>query len=89
MNNEPDYDNLYFEEKKMHKPEVGDVWQTVNQRIVILCIDNDVCGCAVDNSSNFIQWRHKDSFKKYTYLGKSKASIEQLFEVENEECYSD
>lgn len=24
MNNEPDYnDNLYFEEKKMHKPEVA------------------------------------------------------------------
>ena len=32
MNNEPDYDNLYFEEKKMQKtPEVGDVWQSTRK----------------------------------------------------------
>lgn len=66
-------------------PEVGDVWETVNQRIVILCIDYDVCGCAVDNSCNFLQWRHKESFKGYTYLGKSKASIDDLFKTENED----
>lgn len=66
------------------KPEVGDIWETVNQRIVILCIDNDFCGCAVDNSSNFIQWRHKNSFLEYKYLGHSKANINDLFKTENE-----
>jgi len=63
-------------------PEVGDVWQSINQKIVIIVRDEDMCGCAVSNSQNIIQWRHKGSFYGYKYLGKSKANIEQLFEVQ-------
>lgn len=70
---------------KDREPEVGDVWQSINQKIVIIARDEYMFGCVVDNSQNIIQWRHKESFYEYKYLGKSKANIEQLFEVENEE----
>ena len=66
-------------------PEVGDVWESINQKIVIIVRDEDMFGCAVTNSQNKIQWRHKGSFCEYTYLGKSKANIDDLFKTENEE----
>ena len=65
-------------------PKVGDVWERVHQRITILDIYNDMCCCAVSNTENFIQWLHKDSFLFMTYLGHSKAKIDDLFKTENE-----
>ena len=70
-------------------PEVGDVFQSV--------IDTDIRVCIIDKYKNgygilisdkreiwdikeWIYW--KDD---YTYLGKSKANIEDLFKTENEE----
>lgn len=65
-------------------PEIGDIWQSKNQRIVILLKDEDMFACAVSNSQNIIQWRHKDSFSDYEYVDESKANLRQLFEGRGE-----
>jgi hypothetical protein len=70
-------------------PEVGDVWQTNSkktglQNIVVTGIKNNVY-VLTDKGVASTRWLSDFRRKEYTYLGKSKASIEQLFEVENEE----
>lgn len=73
------------------KPEVGDVWQlkdNVYSRVVVNYYNNefDVLLVAVRYGGVLykIKKYHKKYFiKNYTYLGKSKANISDLFEVEN------
>lgn len=72
-------------------PEVGDVIiykgcifnlkghiHTIKNDIVYsICKDENKINVCADTITNF--------YKRHDYLGKSKANIEQLFEVENEE----
>lgn len=90
MNNEPDYDNLYFEEKKMQKtPEVGDVWanKTTADRVQVkLSITTIIYAWHKVGETIYTYDFDRDMFfKAFTYLGKSKASIDDLFKTENED----
>ena len=79
------------------KPEVGDVW-TDNKLNFLICVTgitefiHFLWGSKEDVSQGYFHigmyaTDDVNKFKEYyTYLGKSKASIEQLFEVENEDA---
>ena len=66
-------------------PEVGDVWinKTGTKKYLVICIHNTTASCLVNTGG--ATNRPLFTFVNSKYLGKSKASIEQLFEVENEE----
>lgn len=80
-----------------YTPEVGDIFARIdetkvsNRRITSIykCCDGDcIIHLAYLDEDNRIQEEViflSAMNKHYKYLGKSKASIEQLFEVENEE----
>lgn len=80
-----------------YTPEVGDIFARIdetkvsNRRITSIykCCDSDcIIHLAYLDEDNRIQEEViflSAMNKHYKYLGKSKASIEQLFEVENEE----
>lgn len=74
---------------KCRIPEIGDVFQSNEDKDVRLHITgkNNVGFEAVVSDKKEIwdidSWYFDEEY--YTYLGKSKASIEQLFEVENKE----
>lgn len=63
------------------EPEVGDVFLNKHSRrkTIILC-DRNYYQCLVENGG--LVARYKSEFLKMKYLGKSKASIKDLFEVE-------
>ena len=79
---------------KQREPQVGDVWQPKNNeysRVIVTYYSEEfeVLLIAVRYAGILqkIKKYHKKWFiNNYTYLGKSKASIEQLFEVENEDA---
>lgn len=65
------------------EPEVGDVFLNKHSRrkTIILC-DRNYYQCLVENGG--LVARYKSEFLKMKYLGKSKANINQLFEVDDE-----
>lgn len=91
-NNEPDYDNLFFEEKKMQKtPEVGDVWEDDSgYKVLILKTFISYSEAISENFFYRIIYNRgcaKKDYKdisSYVYIGKSKANINDLFEVQDE-----
>lgn len=66
------------------KPEVGDVWinKTGTKTYYIVSLGNNYAHCLVKGLG--ISTKYYDLFRNYKYLGKSKANIEQLFEVQDE-----
>ena len=75
------------------QPEVGDVWKAINGDLIyIIEIGKnfiDFLGFSEDDGNYFKNFFYNEErftlFTKYhKYLGKSKANIEQLFEVQDE-----
>lgn len=73
-------------------PEVGDIWECNGQKIVIVNIlaytDENISPDyqILYNIKHWFDLGHirKEDFDFFTYLGKSKANINELFEVEDE-----
>lgn len=69
------------------KPEVGDVWvnKTTGDRVQVkLSLTTIIYAWHKVGDTIYTYDFDRDMFlKAFTYIGKSKASIEQLFEVEN------
>lgn len=73
-------------------PEVGDLWSEKNNenyKVVVSYIDDssDVLFCACGYCNFLLKVKthnRKNFFRKYKYLGKSKANINQLFEVQDD-----
>ena len=65
------------------KPELGDVWinTKTNKKIYITGLGNHVYVVS-DSGVASSRW-YCDFYKLYTYLGKSKANINDLFEIED------
>ena len=64
------------------KPEVGDVWKTDSDVYHIFGICGSYCFCIIQNKrreSISLDWLKLSSDMKY--LGKSKANVEELFDV--------
>lgn len=74
---------------KQREPEAGDVWKntTTGDRVQIkLSLTTIIYAWHKVGDTIYTYDFDRDMFlRAFTYLGKSKASIEQLFEVENEE----
>jgi hypothetical protein len=97
MNNEPDYDNLYFEEKKMHTPQVGDIFARIDETKVSHRRITSIYKCCDGDCLIHLAYLDEDNRiseeviflsamnKHYKYLGKSKTNINDLFKTENEE----
>lgn len=73
------------------KPEIGDVWEDSKGPVHISRIftlsDGTRAIVFIDNSNNTIfedSARERHFIKMFKYLGKSKANINQLFEVDDE-----
>lgn len=70
------------------KPEVGDVFQSeedTDVRLYVTGINNVGLECLVSNNReiwDIDSWYFDEDY--YTYLGKSKVKIEDLFKTENE-----
>ena len=70
------------------KPEVGDVFQSnedTDVRLYVTGINNVGLECLVSNNReiwDIDSWCFDENY--YTYLGKSKANISDLFKTENE-----
>ena len=63
-----------------HSPEVGDVW--ISPKGIKIYITQVCPRFYVVNEKGIATTRFWSDFnKKYTYLGKSKVSIEELFDV--------
>ena len=64
------------------KPEVGDVWinKTGRKKYYIVSLGNSYVACLVKGLG--ISTKYYDLFQNYTYLGKSKVKIEDLFKTE-------
>lgn len=64
------------------EPEVGDVWKNIRTRkkIVILAKPKAIYQCLIKGRGMVQKW--PDDFRNMKYIGKSKANINQLFEVE-------
>ena len=78
--------------KEHLKPEVGDVWVNKydeNKYYVyaVFYYDDELEFGSVEMINEYLDVRKEGSFymQDFTYLGKSTAKIEQLFEVEDEE----
>lgn len=69
----------------MKTPEIGDVWKDVDDQVLIHIISKNI-----DNSFDILVsdtkevWDVKDwqLNEYYTYVGKAKSRVEQLFEIE-------
>lgn len=66
------------------KPEVGDVWQNKTGRLRVYITKVDAWGIIGISSSGAIVSKNMYHLEKYTYLGKSKANTNELFEVKDE-----
>ena len=83
MNNEPDYDNLYFERKPMTQkiPEVGDVWEYKygfdKSHILETDLPNGYVRVLKKITGKYLQQREYTSefFNDCRFLGHSKANI--------------
>lgn len=65
------------------KPEVGDVWKNPKNEKVYIIVDVAGSFAGIISKSFFGQAIPKEFLiKEFTYLGKSKANINDLFEVE-------
>lgn len=70
------------------KPEVGDVFQSkedTDVRLYVTGINNVGLECLVSNNReiwDIDSWYFDENY--YTYIGKSKVKIEDLFKTENE-----
>ena len=64
------------------KPEVGDVWVNKTGRLKIYITKVDTWGIIGISSSGAVVSKNMYHWGKYTYLGKSKVKIEELFDVE-------
>ena len=60
-------------------PEVGDVWQNKTGRLRVYITKVDVWGIIGISSSGAAVSKNMYYLEKYTYLGKSKANIADLF----------
>lgn len=71
-----------------YKPEVGDVFQSkedTDVRLYVTGINNVGLECLVSNNReiwDIDSWYFDEDY--YTYLGKSKVNISDLFKTENE-----
>ena len=65
------------------EPEVGDVWQNKTGRLRVYITKVDVWGIIGISSSGAVVSKNMYHLGKYTYLGKSKANIDDLFKTEN------
>lgn len=65
-------------------PEVGDVWinKTGSKKYYVVSVSNKYVYCLVKGLG--ISTKYYALFQNYTYLGKSKANIDNLFKTENE-----
>lgn len=69
-------------------PEVGDIWKYKDGvKVCLIMVDEEtVESFAIIGGSVWGGTFQKDEFvKNHTYLGKSKANIDDLFKTENEE----
>jgi hypothetical protein len=66
------------------KPEVGDAWQNKTGRLRVYITKVDVWGIIGISSSGAVVSKNMYHLEKYTYLGKSKVSIKELFDVRGE-----
>lgn len=65
--------------------KVGDVWQDKNDnKLYIVSIKSDIVFCIQASNGVILSQKLKEYFKYYTYLGKSKANINDLFEVQDD-----
>lgn len=66
-------------------PEVGDIWvnKTGTKKYYVVSVSNKYVYCLVKGLG--ISTKYYGLFQNYTYLGKSKANINDLFKTENEE----
>lgn len=70
------------------KPEVGDVFQSkedTDVRLYVTGINNVGLECLVSNNReiwDIDSWYFDENY--YTYIGKSKCKVEDLFKTENE-----
>lgn len=65
-------------------PEVGDVWEWNGQKMLVIGTSGYFHPlCIRKNGKEFEEaWLFLDAAFPYNYIGKSKASIKDLFEVE-------
>lgn len=72
----------YSESAIIKNPQFGDVWRNprTRKKIVILAKPVAIYQCLIKGGGMVQKWT--DDFKNMEYLGKSKASIEDLFEME-------
>lgn len=66
------------------KPEIGDVWQNKTRRLRVYITKVYAWGIIGISSSGAVVSKNMYHLEKYTYLGKSKANINDLFKTENE-----
>lgn len=76
------------------KPEAGDLWEFKNKRrLFITCVTGNDCYSAISYMDDFDNHHCTISLRDFQdvvdvgdlkYLGKSKANINQLFEVDDE-----
>lgn len=67
------------------EPEVGDVWEhkSINEKVYIVNRDSGTIDFMNNDPVPTLEWESECEFVlQYKYLGKSKASIKDLFEVE-------
>ena len=64
-------------------PEVGDVWQNKTGRLRVYITKVDVWGIIGISSSGAVVSKNMYHLEKYTYLGKSKVNIKELFDVKD------
>ena len=68
-------------------PEVGDVWKDADEQVLIYIIRGDKnknCEILVSDSKDVWDVQGWQLNEYYTYLGKSKANINDLFKTEQE-----
>ena len=67
-------------------PEVGDLWKYFGKNMIVVGASGYLHPiCVIQDGDEFdIAFLFQDNRCNYTYLGKSKANINQLFEVDDE-----
>lgn len=66
-------------------PEVGDVFSYKDYKIYVIDVQKDI-HCTFLVTDDWKYWTTQAYvFSEYTYLGKSKVCIDDLFKTENEE----
>ena len=88
VNNKTQPNSLADDKIQAKTPEVGDVFQSkedTDVRLYVTGINNVGLECLVSNNReiwDIDSWYFDENY--YTYLGKSKINIEDLFKTENE-----